>query len=114
MDERGGVDELDGRRGAQQRFGQRSLRPAAIGGDQHEQGTQPLAARRDRARRGLGDTRRVGLEHAGEVLLDRLEIGAQSGATRLEQRREARDIGVADAHRTVPTCIAMMPPAVSR
>ena len=109
MDQRGGVDELDGDRGAHDA---RVAPGSRAGGDDHQQRPQALAARGDRRAGVLGEHRAVGRGDHREPLLHARHRARDVGAARLDHRRD----GLGARHQApvpfVPTWRAMMPPAV--
>ena len=108
VDERRRVHELDGRRARDELA--RILRLAA-GREQHEQRAQPLAARGDRRAGVLGEERAVAGGERRQALLDAREQQRHMRAGGLDDDVDALRVG---RHgRRVPTCSAMMPPAVS-
>jgi hypothetical protein len=100
------VDELD-RRGGGDELG--ATGRARAGGEDHEQRPQPLAAGRDRVTGVVGEHRAVPGGQRHEALLDlrqqRRHVAAGGADDAIDGRRGRR-------HRFVPTCRAMMPPAV--
>jgi hypothetical protein len=104
------VDELDGRRGAQD-----ALAVLLPGGEEHEQRAQALAAGGDRGAGVGGELRAVSGGQLGEALLDaRQEAGdvVAGGADHLGDRTGPARDGAVGGHAFVPTWMAMMPPAV--
>jgi hypothetical protein len=100
--ERGGVDQLDGRRSPRQR----DVGVAAEPGHEHEQRAQALATGRHRRQRVLLDS--------GDLAQPRLDAdhrGSQLFAPEFENRVERVHDRLDQA--TSPTCMAMIPPAVS-
>ena len=106
VDERRAVDELDGRRRADE-----PLAVRVVGGEEHEQRPQALAARGDRRARVLGERHAVaGRElRAGAPRRAPAAPGTWSPAARMTSVT-----GPATATRQafVPAWIAMIPPAV--
>ena len=78
------------------------------GGEEHEQRPQPLPARTDRRPRVGGQDVAVGGGQLLEALLQALHQPGDVGAPGLDEREDL----LGAAHRTVPECRAMMPPAV--
>ena len=106
MDERRSVHELDRDRGADEPVG---LGRRRARGDAHQQRTQPLAAGGDRV---AGVAREHGSVTDGELghpLLDAVHDPRQLLAPGIDDGLCACGHQVG----TVPTCKAMMPPAVS-
>ena len=99
------MDELHGDGGAEHAG---VLRGAVARGEEDEQRPQPLAA-------GADGRARVGGEHVavrgGELLEALLEPLHEPGDVRAAGLDEGEDL-LGAAHRTVPECRAMMPPAV--
>ena len=107
MDERRGVDELDGDRGAQD-AGALAVGGRA-GGHEHEQRAQALAAGGDRRARVLAQHRAVRGGDLGQARLEPLEHPGDVRAPGLDHRGD----GLGGGHQaTVPEWMAMMPPAV--
>ena len=132
MDERRAVDELDGRGGAHQAVA--GAADLTRRGEDDQQRAQPLAARGDRRSRVLGEHRAVAGGDLAQQLLDPVQqrqdvrpAGVDDGRDRpaLDCGRRARaavahgsgcvplrDVRIGAAGLT-PTCVAMIPPAVS-
>jgi hypothetical protein len=124
VDQRRAVDELDRGGGADQAVGRAGPRLRSARGEDHQQRAQPLAARGDRRAGVLGQERPVAAGDLQEQDLHPVQQRQHVRPAGVDDRGDRAGAGLAHAGvpsaggagappGLVPTCRAMIPPAVS-